>query len=211
MALTLLIIAQTSKGRQLFEKRKPSNSIPQSEGSNDNIDQNEALDEDTEQESIDSIDSENTLGNFIQVFEILLAFHAWYKSEKSIRWDKILSKDKLLRSIRILLKRVKDILPRCDGNGWKIQKFHELTHIAYDVENFGSPKNFDTGIMENRLIHVGKKIRKQRRNGEVKFLHANSEKEYINNNVFKKPNDALCLTLSLMTHQLNPIHLMYQI
>ena len=47
-------------------------------------------------------------------------------------------------------------MPRKEGNGWAIQKTHELLHVAIDVKNFGSPKNFDTGIMENRLIHVGK-------------------------------------------------------
>jgi len=56
-----------------------------------------------------------------------------------------------------MMKLIKTNLPRKDGNGWCIQKFHELLHVSSDIEMFGSPKNFDTGIMENRLIHVGKR------------------------------------------------------
>jgi hypothetical protein len=55
-----------------------------------------------------------------------------------------------------MLRTIKRVIPRTQGQGWNIQKFHELLHVPMDVEMFGSPKNFDTGIMENRLIHVGK-------------------------------------------------------
>jgi hypothetical protein len=47
-------------------------------------------------------------------------------------------------------------IPREEGNGWHIQKFHELLHVPIDVMNFGSPNNFDTGRFENRLIDIGK-------------------------------------------------------
>jgi hypothetical protein len=92
---------------------------------------------------------------FIHLIEIMLSFHAWYKSEKPIPWSDG-SRDILLSSMREMLRRLKTVLPRTEGNKWNIQKFHEMLHLPFDVENFGSPKNFDTGIMENRLIHVGK-------------------------------------------------------
>ena len=57
-----------------------------------------------------------------------------------------------------MLYRLQHTFPRNEGNGWKLQKLHEILHLPIDVTNFGSPKNFDTGIMENRLIHVGKKM-----------------------------------------------------
>jgi hypothetical protein len=89
------------------------------------------------------------------LFEIFLAFHSWYKSEDPIKWD-AMSRTTIQQSIITMITKVKNVLPRNNGYSWRLQKFHELLHIPFDVENFGSPKNFDTGIMENRLIHVGK-------------------------------------------------------
>ena len=86
---------------------------------------------------------------------MLLSFHAWYKSKKELNWNE-LSYGIILSSVRAMLSLLKTRLPRKEGHGWKIQKFHELLHVPIDVKNFGSPKMFDTGIVENRLIHVGK-------------------------------------------------------
>jgi hypothetical protein len=94
--------------------------------------------------------------NFIQLIEIFLSFHSWYKSTTPFPWNLDHEKS-LLLSIRKMLLRLKHTFPRNEGNGWKLQKLHELLHLPIDVTNFGSPKNFDTGIMENRLIHVGKR------------------------------------------------------
>jgi hypothetical protein len=86
----------------------------------------------------------------------------------AFEWDENKEKQ-LLRSIRIMLHRLKLTFPCNEGNGWKLQKLHELLHLPIDVTNFGSPKNFDTGIMENRLIHVGKRNAKltQRRGPKI--------------------------------------------
>ena len=96
--------------------------------------------------------------NFVQLIEILLCFHAWYKSTVAFPWNKNNERE-LLLSIRKMLYRLQHTFPRNEGNGWKLQKLHEILHLPIDVTNFGSPKNFDTGIMENRLIHVGKKCK----------------------------------------------------
>jgi hypothetical protein len=53
-----------------------------------------------------------------------------------------------------MVRKVIKYLPRNKGNGWKIQKLHELLHIVEDLVAFGSAKNFDTGIYESRLIHT---------------------------------------------------------
>jgi hypothetical protein len=41
--------------------------------------------------------------------------------------------------------------PRSDGYGWKIQKLHELLHMASDIAMFGCPQNFDAGPGESSL------------------------------------------------------------
>ena len=37
------------------------------------------------------------------------------------------------------------------GNGWRIQKFHDILHLALDMERFGPPSNFDAGPHESGL------------------------------------------------------------
>jgi hypothetical protein len=46
--------------------------------------------------------------------------------------------------------------PRKKGNGWKLQKFHDLLHLALDMERFGPPSNFDAGPMESGLRYWAK-------------------------------------------------------
>jgi hypothetical protein len=132
MALTLLIVAQTNIGQEIFDKRTETN-----------------VHDDADNRQVCSFQ------DFVEVIEILLSFHSWYKSTVPVPWNDA-SKSTLKESIVKMLNKVIVTLPRVEGNGWKIQKLHELLHIPEDVQNFGSPKNFDTGIMENRLIHVGK-------------------------------------------------------
>jgi hypothetical protein len=36
------------------------------------------------------------------------------------------------------------VAPRGEGMGWKIIKFHDITHMADAIKNFGVPNNVDT-------------------------------------------------------------------
>jgi hypothetical protein len=146
IALTLLIIAQTDKGRELL-----SHGLRKSD--DDAVDSDDEAEEDNNRNE-DEI-TRCSYRSFVELLEMLLSFHSWYKSEVGIRWNNA-SRDAVHRSVITMINKVKTVLPRNTGYSWKLQKFHELLHIPIDVENFGSPKNFDTGIMENRLIHVGK-------------------------------------------------------
>jgi hypothetical protein len=176
MALTLLILAQTDNGQAIFDARMSNNIEGQivldHEATNDNDDtstteSNDSADDqstsvssmDSSYASVQTVDEAGpnhcTHESFVQLMECLLSFWSWYKSKESIAWNNT-SKEKLLFSIRKMIRLVRFVLPREQGNNWKIQKLHELLHIPEDVDNFGSPKNFDCGILENRLIHVGK-------------------------------------------------------
>ena len=46
---------------------------------------------------------------------------------------------------------IRSFVPHKDGNGWKIQKFHELLHLAKHIDDYGSPLNFDAGTGERGL------------------------------------------------------------
>ena len=93
--------------------------------------------------------------DFVELTEALLCFHAWYKMddhEYLCRSSDRKKQTKVLHeSMQRLLSMVRLYLPRKNGNQWKIQKFHDLLHLARDVERFGSPRNFDAGPLESML------------------------------------------------------------
>jgi hypothetical protein len=48
-------------------------------------------------------------------------------------------------SLKNVMDMVKRVLPRNEGNGWDVQKFHERFHLIHDMTRFGAPMNFDSG------------------------------------------------------------------
>jgi hypothetical protein len=154
VALTILIIGQMDHGREILSHTFP-------EEITDVVDC--LLEQNTQCSDDDSVNNTKhgrvipkcSYEDFLQVLEMLLSFHAWYKSNTPIIWRHN-SKNILRNSIATMLNAIKKVLPRNSGYGWRIQKFHEHLHLVEDIDMFGSPKNFDTGIWENRLIYVGK-------------------------------------------------------
>ena len=61
------------------------------------------------------------------------------------------------QSIQRMLQMIKDTFPRRTGNGWKIPKFHEMLHLIYDIERYGSPANFNTAAPEHNHIWLAKR------------------------------------------------------
>ena len=91
--------------------------------------------------------------DFLELAEALLSFHAWYKTERipiDSNTGKV-STDSIRLSIQKLLALVRFFMPREKGCGWRIQKFHDILHLADDIERFGSPRNFDAGPQESGL------------------------------------------------------------
>ena len=43
---------------------------------------------------------------------------------------------------------IKCFVPRKEGNGWKLQKFHESLHLVKHIDDYGSSLNFDAGAGE---------------------------------------------------------------
>lgn len=64
------------------------------------------------------------------------------------------------RFYRIQIREMMSMLvcrtPRAEGNGWKLQKFHEILHIPREMSRFGSPANWDAGIGESSLKYWAK-------------------------------------------------------
>jgi len=95
-----------------------------------------------------------------KVFSSLLAFQAWTKKKDGFWLAAPDASDKATcrqndairhgasASIRIMQQMVKGTIPRTEGNGWRTQKFHSITHFPVAIDKFGSPRNFDTACME---------------------------------------------------------------
>lgn len=95
--------------------------------------------------------------DFTELAEALLCFHAWYKrAELRLNEGGKVNTEAIQASVQKLLAMVRWYTPRKKGNGWKLQKFHDLLHLAKDIERFGPPANFDAGPHESGLRYWAK-------------------------------------------------------
>ena len=118
--------------------------------------------EEQKEEVGDNQDEETMLrkcssSDFIHLAESLLCFHAWYKFGDTYLEDNGKIDSSIIRnSVARMLAMVRWSCPRAKGNGWKLQKYHDLLHLAIDMERFGPPRNFDAGPMESGLRYWAK-------------------------------------------------------
>ena len=93
-----------------------------------------------------------SVNDFTELAEALLCFHAWYKLGVVKKNDQgKLDRGIIHASIQRMLAMVRFFTPRKKGNGWKLQKFHDMLHLALDMERFGPPSNYDAGPHESGL------------------------------------------------------------
>ena len=95
--------------------------------------------------------------DFTELAEALLCFHAWYKlGIPCLDSNGRLDTATIHSSIGKMLAMVRWYTPRKKGNGWKLQKFHDILHLALDMERFSPPCNFDAGPHESGLCYWAK-------------------------------------------------------
>ena len=114
--------------------------------------------------------------DILEILELVLAFHAWYKCGHPFPVSSRAEKDAVLQQIRDMLQLIMTKLPRHEGEGWKLQKLHDLLHLALDMLLFGSPLNWDTGPCKNNLIAFAKKSSKNSRKCHSTFLKSLAER-----------------------------------
>ena len=59
-----------------------------------------------------------------------------------------------------MIRDVKLTFPRIDGQGYKFPKLHLMKHLPDDIDNFGSPLNFDCNTAEHSLQSFAKNLSK---------------------------------------------------
>jgi hypothetical protein len=93
-----------------------------------------------------------SLWEITEILECLLAFHAFYKRGAPYEWKDPVTQESRFRLMgRQMMDMIVRGCPRTDGYGWKIQKLHELLHMASDIAMFGCPQNYDAGPGESSL------------------------------------------------------------
>jgi hypothetical protein len=93
----------------------------------------------------------------LNLLEMLLCFHAWYKLSDTFPVDKD-NLPKLQDSIRVMLESIKKRTPRdIKTTNWRLQKFHDLLHLVPNIKKYGAPFNFDAGPGERLLKDFAKK------------------------------------------------------
>jgi hypothetical protein len=164
VAFVLALVAASKQGSDMLTKAsiRIEKATENLQKVNSELDENgiPIINSDDEGEDIDEVVYAESLcspKNMLEMLEMMLAFHAWYKRGHPFSLKTKTEKTKMLRSIRILLAQIKENAPRKDKNGWRLQKFHDMLHIVRDIENFGSPNNVDAAPNENNLIDFAKK------------------------------------------------------
>ena len=94
----------------------------------------------------------------LEVLECLLCFWAWTRQHQFwlLKDDKTASTT-VQHAMRVMLLKIKTQLPRLDGMGWKISKFHELLHLVEDMHRYGSPVNTSASSPEHNHLHFAKR------------------------------------------------------
>ena len=95
--------------------------------------------------------SVNKRNDFIYVLTLYLAMECWFHENNS-KGEVKASR----RYIGNVLKRMKEVFPREEGQGWNIPKHHGMTKMQYYMVQFGSAMNFYGGPGESHHRHFVK-------------------------------------------------------
>jgi hypothetical protein len=174
MTFTLLVVIRSRSGQDIFQNQNTEQAITPDErpivdlspilpidlavaGENNGV-----LSDNSSVGEIESDFNEQDTGRgdivilplweLCEILERLLVFHAFYKRGAPYDWiDPAAQESKIRLMGRQMMDMIVRGLPRADGNGWKIQKLHELLHMASDMSQFGCPQNYDAGPGESSL------------------------------------------------------------
>jgi len=137
--------------------------------------------------------------DILYVLEMNLAFYAWYKRGEPFPVNDPISIAAVRKSITVLLKTIKDFTPCNHGNGWKLQKFHEILHVPMDIYMFGSPQNYDNSPTEHGLIETAKRPADHAQKSRALFI-SQVTKRLLETVLINKAKEAL-----LRSRQLKPV------
>ena len=92
---------------------------------------------------------EGKLEDWVMLVETLLVWEAYLNQSQMPREEV----KRLKRKNCYLLYILKTVCNRQKGMGFRIMKFHAVTHLADDILMFGVPTNVDTGVTLDIQLH----------------------------------------------------------
>jgi len=108
----------------------------------------------------------------IDVIEEWLIFHAWYKHGRP-PFTATSSDDEatfLQTCVRMMIARLMAFCPRSTGNGWKLQKLHEMLHLILSLLEYTHASNFDARQGKRLLKEFFKELaRNSQQRGQAIF------------------------------------------
>ena len=87
----------------------------------------------------------------VALLEDLLGFYAYYQVGDMWKVGDTATPARLKERIKETMERILNTVPRTEGHGWKISKFHGLLHIPETMIKYGRPGNYDAGVGEKNL------------------------------------------------------------
>ena len=94
-----------------------------------------------------------TIHRWSKLFELCVCWRKWLQKGEC-------SKDEIIKSKQghvKLLETINKVAKRQEGNGWKVVKFHMITHIQGNLLDFASALNIDTSAPESNHKYNVKK------------------------------------------------------
>jgi hypothetical protein len=95
-------------------------------------------------ENLDKQFGEERCSAYVHLFELLLLLENFCKQDQHEPMGLKIMK----AGMPYIMDTIKEVGNRNEGCGWKIVKFHLLSHFVDDITRFGSMKNFDSSIGE---------------------------------------------------------------
>jgi len=90
--------------------------------------------------------TEDQLKDWVQLIETLLMWHAWLKSDRM----ETAHVKRSLKKHQFIMYLIRKVAKRGEGTmGWKIVKFHAISHMSQDIINFGVPITYNVEAEES--------------------------------------------------------------
>ena len=100
-------------------------------------------------------------------FQKLLAYRSWLHKTEYWEVGNNAGKVNAKEAIKSCLRYLKKHLPRTEGQGWNIPKFHEQIHVPDDIERNGPPSVTFTGVVEKQHINSKKHCERTTKNRQT--------------------------------------------
>ena len=114
---------------------------------------------------------------FLDLFQALLALHSFTKRKKLSREMFRISRgqtdSRAGDAIYICVQKFRTVLKRKKGNGTKLTKIHQMTHVAFYEDLFGSTMRIGMDHLVSRPINFLSKNREKKLRGDLTILNNN--------------------------------------